>query len=50
MRQALVNRGIQERQRLTDIYEKKKEDLEKKQEDVRKKLDEDKEKVQQLYL
>ena len=45
MRQSLVARGIQERQRLTDLYDKKKEDLEKKHDDIRRKFEEDRDKV-----
>ncbi|KAF2361492.1 Phospholipase C phosphatidylinositol-specific Y domain [Trinorchestia longiramus] len=50
MRQGLVVKGIQERQRLTDLYEKKKEELEKKQEDVRKKFEEEREKARLMIL
>ena len=45
MRQALVTRGIQERQRLKDIHEKKKEELTKQHDVIQRKLEEEREKV-----
>lgn len=41
----IVAEGIQERQKLTDIHEKKKTELEKQHEDVRTQFEEDKQKV-----
>lgn len=41
----MVEKGVTERTRLTQIYEKRKEDLEKQHEDVRQSVEEERQKV-----